>query len=455
MLSRALLLILLLPAAAGADDNPLLVGRALTDGRAFATTRSLADSVGQRMAGSPAADRAVAWAIAELQRAGLANVRREPVKVPRWIRGDIFVEIAGPRAERLHAVALGPSVGTPPAGITAEVVEVASFDELHALGDKARGRIVLFNRAMERGNSFAGYGAVVPLRSGGAVEAAKLGAVATLVRSVGTGAYRLPHTGGMRYQAGVSKIPAAALAAEDADLIHRLLADGPVRVKMVLGCRDAGEVESANVVGEVPGRDRADEVVLLGAHLDSWDLGPGALDDAAGVGVVIEAARLLRELPQGPRRTVRVVLFMNEERGLSGAKAYAEQHAAELPRHVAAMEVDSGAGRPLGFVVAGGAPSLGLVKSLAAPLAAVGADAVTATPEAGADLLPIQAHGVPVVGLSQDITTYFDWHHTAADTVDKIEPLALALDAAAVAVVARGLADTDERLPPSPPPTWK
>jgi hypothetical protein len=214
---RTALLLLLGPALAGAaGDAPQLVGAALTDGRAFATARSLTDTVGQRLAGSPAADRAVTWALDEMKRAGFANVRREPVKVPRWIRGDISVELLAPRATPLHAAALGPSVGTPPAGITAEVIEAAGFDELRALGAKARGKIVLFNRAMERGNSFAGYGQTVPLRSSGAVEAAKVGAVAALVRSVGTGAYRLPHTGAMHYEDKVPKIPSAAVAAEEA-----------------------------------------------------------------------------------------------------------------------------------------------------------------------------------------------------------------------------------------------
>jgi carboxypeptidase Q len=233
-----------------------------------------------------------------------------------------------------------------------------------------------------------------------------------------------------------------------------------VRMKLVLTPRFDGEVESANVIGEVPGRDRAREVVLIGAHLDSWDLATGALDDAAGCAVVMDAARVIASAAKAPRRTVRVVLFMNEEMGLSGGRAYATAHAAELGRHVAAVEVDSGAGRPSGFGVIGAA-GIPLMKRIAAPLATVGAASVVEAPEAGADLLPMGGK-VPLFTIDQDLTAYFDWHHTAADTLDKIEPMDLALNTAAIAVAAYGLADAGETLPvvapaprpgrPSPPP---
>jgi Zn-dependent M28 family amino/carboxypeptidase len=389
-----------------------------------------------------------------MRAAGLRNVRKEPVKVPRWVRGEESVELIAPATAQLHAVALGGSVGTPADGITAEVVEAQSLDELKALGARVQGKIVLFNKVMSRSRGFDGYGAVVPLRGRGAVEAARLGAVAALIRSVGTGAYRLPHTGATRYDDAVAKIPFAAVAAEDAEHIHRLLAGGEtVRVRVRLSCGWQGEVDSANVVGELPGKDKRDEVVVIGAHLDSWDLGVGAVDDGAGCAIVLETARLITALGLTPRRTIRVVLFMNEENGLSGARAYAATHKNELAKHAAAMEADSGAGRPLGFVVAGGEPSVALVRALARPLASLGAATATAVEEAGADLMAMQAAGVPVVGLAQDMTTYFDWHHTAADTVDKIDAIDLALDVAAFAVVTWGLATASERLPPSPPPT--
>jgi hypothetical protein len=350
----------------------------------------------------------------------------------------------------MHLVALGPSVPTGPDGITADVVEVASFDQLKVLGDGARGKIVLFNpRPMQRGRTFEEYGRVVAFRGGGAVAAARLGAVAVLVRSAGTGAYRLPHTGGMHYEDSVPKIPAAAVSAEDAELIDRLLSGkrtgAPVRVRLVLTPKFDGEVESANVVGEVPGRERAGEIVLLGAHLDSWDLATGAIDDAAGCAIVMDAARVIAASGRAPKRTVRVVLFMNEEMGLSGARAYAAAHAGELGKHVAALEVDSGGGRTAGFGVVG-AGGVALLKKIVAPLATLGASSVTDAQEAGADLSPLGGK-VAQLSLEQDLTSYFDWHHTAADTFDKLDAMDLAIDTAAVAVAAYGLADATETLP--------
>jgi Zn-dependent M28 family amino/carboxypeptidase len=256
----------------------------------------------------------------------------------------------------------------------------------------------------------------------------------------------------MHYEEGTPKIPAAAISVEDAELINRLINSGGrgrVRVRLVLTPKFDGEVESANVVGEVLGRERAQEVVLIGAHLDSWDLGTGAVDDGAGCAIVMDAARIIAAVGRAPKRTVRVVLFMNEEMGLSGARAYAQQHTAELGKHVAAIEVDSGEGRPSGFGVVG-AGGVALMKKIAAPLATVGAAAVTETAEAGADLLPLGGK-VPLFTIDQDLTTYFDWHHTAADTFDKLDPMDLALNTAAIAVAAYGLADAAETLPVSPP----
>ena len=429
-----------------------LIGAAIGEGRAYQIAESLTDGVGPRPSGSEGAARAVKWALGEMRALGLKNVHTEPVRVPHWIRGAAEAEVIAPSPQAMHVVALGPSVPTGPNGITAEVVEVASFEELRALGDGARGKIVLFNpRPMQRGRTFEEYVRVQAFRGGGAVAAARQGAVAALVRSAGTGAYRLPHTGMMRYDDATPKIPAAALSAEDTELLDRLIHSrrGPVRVHLLLTPRFDGDVESANVVGEVPGRDRAGEVVLLGAHLDSWDLATGAVDDAAGCAIVLDAARILAAGARPPRRTVRVVLFMNEEMGLSGARAYAKSHAAELARHVAALEVDSGEGRPLGFGVVG-AGGVALLEKVAAPLASVGAARVSETPEAGADLIPMGGK-VAELSIDQDLTSYFDWHHTAADTFDKLDPSDMALNVAAVAVAAYGLAESTERLPVGPP----
>jgi len=440
------------PAARGEGNAPAerLIGAALGGGRAYQIAEELTDGVGARPSGSDGAARAVKWAVGEMRALGFKNVHTEAVRTPRWIRGTAEAEIVAPAPQAMHVVALGPSVPTGPGGITADVVEVATFDQLKALGDAVRGKIVLFNpRPMQRGRTFEEYARVQAFRGGGAVAAGRLGAVAVLVRSAGTGAFRLPHTGGMHYDESVPKIPAAAVSAEDAELINRLISSkrhgAAVRVRLVLTPKFDGEVESANVVGEVPGHERAGEIVLLGAHLDSWDLATGAIDDAAGCGIVMDAARIIAGAGRTPKRTVRVVLFMNEEMGLSGARAYATAHAGELGKHVAALEVDSGGGRTAGFGVVG-AGGVALLKKIVAPLATLGAATVTEAQEAGADLSPLGGK-VAQFSLEQDLTTYFDWHHTAADTFDKLDAMDLAIDTAAVAVAAYGLADATETLP--------
>jgi hypothetical protein len=462
MMLRLLPLVLLSAVAQAAPPDPngpaaRLTGAAFAQGNAYRLVQSLSDNVGPRLAGSSGAERAVDWAMKTMQSLGLKNVRKEPVKVPKWIRGEAVAQLVAPSTLPFHVVALGGSVATPPAGVTAEVVEVASVEELKALGPQVKGKIVLWNKPMQRFPSGEGYGAVVGLRGRGAIEAARLGAVAALIRSVGTGEYRLPHTGATRYDDKVTKIPFAAIAAEDADHVHRLLANGDkVKVLVKLGAHQAGEADSFNVVGEVPGREKPDEIVLIGAHLDSWDLATGALDDASGCGIVLDAASLMIKLNLQPKRTVRVVLFMNEENGLNGARAYAKQHQAELPKHVAAMEADSGAGRPIGLTVSGGSPAVELLTKWAAPLRAFFNPDVKSADFAGADLIPLQGAAVPVLDVRQDMSTYFDWHHTAADTVDKIDPIDLALMVSAFAALAHTAAESDELLPRSQPapPNW-
>jgi hypothetical protein len=443
---RLIALCALLPSLANADPAARIAGEALSGGRAWALTAELADRIGARPAGSAAAARAVKWGVGAMRSVGLAKVREEPVTVQRWIRGDASAEMVQPFALALHAVALGGSVGTPAMGITAEIVEAGNEAELKALGDRARGRIVFINQRMERTRTGEGYGRAVGLRGSGAVEAGKLGAVAAIIRSIGTGSYQLPHTGATKYDDKVTKIPFAAITAEDADVLHRQLAAGAVRVKLKLGSRWEGSAQSANVVGELTGREKPDEVVLLGAHLDSWDLGPGAQDDGAGCGVVLDAARILAQLG-APRRTIRVVLYMNEENGLSGAHAYANSHAAELAKHVVAMEADLGGGRPIGVSTSSGAAGVALLRPLLAPLASWFSVEPAETKFGGADLIPLQAVGVPVVDVWQDATNYFDWHHTAADTVDKIDRVELALEVAAFTTVAHQLAECDATLP--------
>jgi hypothetical protein len=412
--------------------------------------RDLTDRAGPRLAGSTGDTRAVAWALETMRALGLARVRAEPARVPVWRRGPETGEVTAPRPHTLSLTALGGSVGTLPGGLEAEVLEVPSLEALAARGSRVRGRIVFFNRRMERSADGRSYGPSARIRATGASLAARHGAVGMLMRSAGTSRARFPHTGSMRYEPGVPRIPAAALANPDADLLERLGHEGPVRVRFRLGCQSAGEAESANVVGEIEGRERPGEIVLLGAHLDSWDLGTGALDDGAGCAIVLEAARLIAATAPRPRRTVRVVLFANEEGGLSGAFAYARAHAAELASHVAALEADSGTGRPRGLgynAGPGAARILARVRPVLVPLGAASLDRMRF---GGADLLPLLPAGVPLLGVRQDMTRYFDYHHSADDTYDKIDPRALDAAAAAVAVVAYALAESEEVLPRIP-----
>ncbi len=417
--------------------------RARKTSRAFAILRSLTDEVGPRMSGTPGDARAVDWALAKMKSLGLVNVRAERVMVPHWERGEGSGSIVAPVQQSLILTALGGSVGTPEGGLEAEVLAVPSLQALEDLpADKVRGKIVFFDKPMARTRDGSGYGKAVDVRGKGAIAASKKGAIAVLIRSVGTGPARLPHTGALRYVDDVPKIPAAALALPDADLLRRTLERGPARVKLNLGCKQLDDAPSANVVGEVTGSETPDELVLLGAHLDSWDLGTGAVDDGAGVAAVLEAARLISELPRRPRRTVRVVLFANEEAGLRGAIEYAKVHKDELPKHTMALEIDLGAGRVYGVHYLAGPSSGPGFQAIAAPLRVLGVAPPIASEHHGADLWPLRAAGVPLVDLAQDATKYFDLHHTADDTLDKVDPGDLDHVVAATTAFAFGAADT-------------
>jgi len=413
----------------------------------------LTDAAGPRLAGSKGDALARAWALEKMKAIGLTNVREEPVTVPHWERGPISVEIVSP-SQPLVAAALGGSISTPPGGITAPVLRVTSIEALVALSDdQVRGKIVYFDKPMQRvRDGFASYGQTVDVRGKGAIAAAKKGAVASLIRSVGTSNARFPHTGSMRYQEDVPKIPAAALAIPDADILTRLFARGQTpSVKLVLEATQHPDATSGNILGEVKGRTKPDEIVLIGAHLDSWDLGPGGVDDAAGVGVVLEVARLF--LAEPPARTVRVVLFANEENGLKGARAYAVAHAAELPKHHVAFEVDGGAGEAWQLLWTAGEGADAAMAPLAKKLAPLGVEAVLRNDDAGgADLIPLEAAGVPRLGLKQDARRYFDLHHTADDTCDKIDPAEIAQLTAAAWQSVRHVANLPERLPAAPLP---
>ena len=423
-----------------------IIGEEAVSQGAYNKLAYLTDRIGARLTGSPNAAAAVTWATQEFHRDGL-QVTTEKVMVPHWVRGEEAASILSPISRRLVITALGMSIPTPEDGIEGEIIEAGSFDELHALGEKVRGKIVLYYRTMQRHPEGDDYGPGANLRYRGAVEAAKLGAVATLIRSVGTLSARLPHTGTHAYEDGVDKIPAAALAAEDADLIHRLLASGDkVRVKMLLGCRILPDAESANVIAELKGRLSPEQFVVIGGHLDSWDLGTGAIDDGAGVAVSMETLRILKKLKVRPQRTIRAVLFMNEENGNRGGKAYADAHQNELTRHVAAIESDGGAGSPLGFGLTAGDGALARVAALAQALRSVGSAQDVKAGGGGVDIGPMRLAGVPLLSLRQDMTYYFDYHHTAADTLDKVDRRDLADNAVAMAYMALALANLEPPL---------
>jgi hypothetical protein len=421
--------------------------------RAHELACELADRAGPRLAGSPGDALARAWAVERMKALGLSDVREEPVAVPRWERGPLSVEVVSPWPQALAATSLGGSISTPPGGITAQVVRVASLEALAALpDDEVKGKIVFFDRAMVRDrDDFASYGQTVGVRAVGAIAAARKGAVASVVRSIATSTARFPHTGMMQYDDGVLRIPAVALAVPDADLLARAIAAGPVTLRLVMTNTQHPDAMSANVVGEVKGRERPGELVLVGAHLDSWDLGPGALDNAAGVSVALEVARLL--LADPPRRTVRVVLFANEENGLRGAHAYAREHAAELARHQAAIELDAGAGEAWRLLWSAGDGAEEEMARMAAALAPLGVeDARREKDTGGADLIPLTPSGVPKLLLLQDARRYFDVHHSADDTCDKIDPLEIAQVTAVSHRLVRELAEMPLFLPRSPAP---
>lgn len=417
--------------------------RVLATSKAYDTVRSLTDEAGPRLSGSPGGKVAVEWAVRTLKAAGLTNVHAEPVAVPHWDRGEEHAALVEPAPQPLAITTLGGSVGTPPGGLEAEVIEFLSLEAMERADPATlRGKIVFIYVQMERTPDGSGYGRAVTPRSRGPARAAKLGAAALVIRSVGTDDLRFPHTGATRYADDAPKIPAAALAAPDADVLHRLLSAGKrVTMRLDLGARALPDAEGANVIGDIEGSAAPREVVLLGAHLDSWDLGRGALDDGAGCAIIIEAARQIGHLPRRPRRTLRVVLFANEENGLRGAFAYAKAHEAEIPSHVLAMEADLGDGHVREARFLGPPSAAPLFQGVAAGLSPLGVTASLDDAHGGADLIPLVSAGVPVIDLAQDATTYFDVHHTANDTMERVRKGELDRAAAAFAAAAFAAAD--------------
>jgi len=428
---------------------------ALSDDYAYRQVAHLTDNIGPRPCGSAQAAAAVQYVADELRKLGL-EVRLEEVRVPQWMRGIETAELveypgqARGTSQKIVLTALGGNTPTSPDGMTAEVVVVKSFDELKALGqEKVVGKIVLFNVAFDKQKAASGmageaYGEAVAYRGQGAKAAAELGAVASLVRSVGNSDYRLPHTG-WNDAAG---IPAGAVSSEDADLMARLAAQGKVRIHLTLTSKTGPEVLSYNVVADLKGSEHPEQVVIVSGHLDSWDLGTGAIDDAAGVAVAMETAELVQRLHLHPKRTIRVIAWMDEENGGRGHDAYAKAHEHDLDNHVAAIESDNGAAHPLGFQAKINAKALPLLKPVQDVLQSIGANLIQLTERSpGADIAPLAKAGVPTLGILQDARTYFNYHHTAADTLDKIVPQELRENSAALAVMGYALANLPEPLP--------
>jgi carboxypeptidase Q len=408
----------------------------------------LTDNFPARLSGSANLANAIQWTAEQMRRDGLENVRVDKVMVPHWARGEERVEIIAPYPQPLAAAALGGTIGTPVDGIEAEVLVVKSFEELNAKGAQARGKIVVFNVPFPIDvDPLIAYRNTVTYRTDGASRAAARGAVASLVRSIGPTGHRTPHTGSMRYTAGVAQIPGAAIAAEDAELLQRMQNRGDrIVVRVTLGATKLADAESGNVIGELRGKASPDEIVVVACHLDSWDLGPGAMDDAGGCIATWEAVRLLKKFALVPRRTIRVVLYTNEEDGVAGGKSYRDTYRDQLPKHSLMLESDDGILPLAGWGFSGSAKARAIVGEIAGLLAGIDGDNVT-TAFSGADVEPSVETGVPGISPIVDMSRYFLIHHTAADTADKITPADLGRMIAAIAVMSYVVADMPELLP--------
>jgi carboxypeptidase Q len=432
-----------------------LIDAATKDSAAWKRIAELTDTFGSRIAGSDALERAIDWTLQRMRADGLENVRGEPALVNHWVRGPESAELITPRRKPLAMLGLGLSVRTPAGGITAPVIVVTSFEDLARRGAAVKGKIVLFDVP------FTQYEATRVYRSTGANAAAKQGAVAMLLRSVASGSMYSPHTGTLSYESTLSRgrgasssaepavrrIPAAAITVEDAELLHRMQDRGqPITVKLVMNARTLPLAPSRNVVAELRGREKPDEVVVIGGHIDSWDVGQGAMDDAGGVVAAWEALRLMKALGLRPRRTVRVVGWTDEESSGRGGLAYRDAHAADLDRHVFALESDNGVFRPYGIAVAASDSAFRMLERIAPLLSRIGADSVTHG-DSEADVEPLMNAGVPVAGLHVDDTRYFWYHHTNADTPDKLDPADVARCVATMAVYAYVVAEMPEVLP--------
>ncbi|MFA6437776.1 MAG: M20/M25/M40 family metallo-hydrolase [Bacteriovoracaceae bacterium] len=413
--------------------------KGLTDLAAFEMLKDITISVGHRLSGSAGYEKAVVWAKRQLEAAGADSVWLEPVMIPKWVRGEIeqVSAKAGNTTVNLTVCALGGSVGTGAKGITGEVIEVQSFDEVKALGEKAEGKIIFYNRPFDKTllNTGEAYGGAVNQRGSGAIEAAKVGAVGVIVRSMTNAIDDVPHTGAMRYVDSIPKIPAVAISTIGANTLSKLIeVQKSVSVTMKLSAKTFADVPSYNVIGEVRGSKFPKEIVLVGGHLDSWDKGVGAHDDGCGVAQSIEVIRIIKNLQLQPKRTIRAVLFANEENGLKGGKAYAARSQNVTDVHIAAIESDAGGFLPRGFGVTADSIKFEKIKSFASVLETAGAEKITRG-GGGADIGPLQTFGTALIGLHPDSQRYFDYHHSIHDTMDKVHPRELELGAIAITIL--------------------
>ncbi|WP_031496051.1 M20/M25/M40 family metallo-hydrolase [Bryobacter aggregatus] len=421
------------------DVSRQIIAQAMKDEGGLAKLQYLCDQIGARLSGSEASAKAVAWSAQQMKQDGLDNVQTPPVKVVHWVRGKESAEMVAPFKKPLTILGLGMSGS---GDVTAEVVGVKSFEELEALGRaRVEGKIVLFHPR------WVNYGVTGAFRRSGPSRAAKLGAKAVLIRSAGIPQQNTAHTGSTNFEAGQTPIPAAALSEESLRLLERALASGEkVTVHQYSEAKQLPDADGANVMGEIRGSERPDEVIVLGGHLDSWDVGQGAQDDGGGVIASLQALVILKQLGLKPKRTIRVVFWANEENGARGGIAYRDQFQDQLKNHVIAIEMDGGAERPVGLgITGGGAKALEQMKEIGKLLQPIGAGLVTAG-GGGTDIAPIMRDGVIGSGVRTGGGRYFEWHHTDADTFDKINPEDFKKNVAQLAVFAYVLADMDVRL---------
>ena len=432
---------------------------ALESDYAYRQTAYLSNNIGPRLSGSPQAERAVEYVAAEMRKLGL-DVRLQKLSVPHWVRGEEKAELvefpgmAHGTTQKVVITALGGSIATPSGGLAADIIVVNNFEELEALGrGKVQGKIVLFNNKFDVDMATSGfginaYGQAVQYRGRGPIVAGRLGAAGVLIRSAGGSQNRLVHTGGIRYDPSVKAIPAAAISYEDAEMIAYLAKMGTVRINLLLTPKTLPDATSYNVIADMKGTEKPDEIVIVSGHLDSWDLGTGALDDACGVAVSMQVPYLLKQLGIRPKRTIRMIAYMNEENGLVGGTTYAREEAANIAKHFAAIESDLGASHPVGFLFTGRAEALSFLAPVSNILRAQGAGIGQLQPGGvGADIGPLTREGVPSFAPFFDTRTYFNYHHTEADTFDKIDPKHLAETGSVMAVLAYALANLEQPLP--------